>query len=176
VIARRAALLALALASASWSLAGAQTMPPPAAPAPMRMAPVPPPTPFHVVIDATTLAGLTRRTISATDEGGHTNTYSGFSLEDLLLKQGLPHGGPVRGKAMLTYVMISAADGYHVLYTLPELDASYTDHIVLIADTRDGQPFLPDSGPYRLITPFDKRDARWVKQVTAVDVQNVTAP
>jgi hypothetical protein len=47
---------------------------------------------------------------------------------------------------------------------------------VLIADTRDGVPFLPDAGPYRLITPFDKRDGRWVKQVTAVDLQNVTAP
>jgi hypothetical protein len=73
-------------------------------------------------------------------------------------------------------VLISAADGYHVLFTLPEIDASYGDHVVLIADTRDGVPFLADAGPYRLITPFDKRDGRWVKQVTAVDLQNVTAP
>jgi len=92
------------------------------------------------------------------------------------LVAGAPHGAPLRGKAMLTYVLVTAADGYHVLFTLSEIDASYTDHIVLIADTRDGVPFLPDAGPYRLITPFDKRGGRWVKQVTAVDLQNVTAP
>jgi hypothetical protein len=77
---------------------------------------------------------------------------------------------------MLAYVLVTAADGYHVIFTLPEIDASYGTHVVLIADTRDGVPFLPDSGPYRLITPFDRRDGRWVKKVTAVDLQNVTTP
>jgi hypothetical protein len=151
-----------------WSGAGAQTRPP--------GTPPPPPAPIHIAINPATLAGLPRLTISATDEGGHTNSYGGVSLEDLLVRAGAPHGGPMRGKAMLSYVLISAADGYHVLFTLPEIDASYGDHVVLIADTRDGVPFLADAGPYRLITPFDKRDGRWVKQVTAVDLQNVTAP
>jgi hypothetical protein len=77
---------------------------------------------------------------------------------------------------MLSYVLVSAADNYHVLFTLPELDASYTDHIALIADQRDGAPLAASEGPYRLIVPFEKRDARWVRQVTAVDLQNVPAP
>jgi hypothetical protein len=166
VIAPKAALLALVLTALGWSSAGAQTRP----------SPPPPPAPFHIAINPTTLTGLTRRTMSATHENGHTNTYSGFSLEDLLIRAGVPNGTPMRGKAMLAYVLVSAADGYHVLFTLPELDPSYGDHVVLIADTRDGVPFLPDAGPYRLITPFDKRDGRWVKQVTAVDLQNVTPP
>jgi hypothetical protein len=163
------ALLALTLTVASWSVAGAQMKMPPG--------PLPgPPAPFQIVLSPTTLAGLPRQTLSATDEGGHTNSYSGVSLEDLLVRAGVPHGGPMRGKAMMSYVLITAADGYHVLFTLPELDASYGTHVVLIADTRDGVPFLPDAGPYRLITPFDKRDGRWVKQVTAVALQNVTPP
>jgi len=162
----KAALLAFALTVASWSIAGAQARPP---------AP-PPPAPFHIAINATTLAGLPRLTMSVKDENGHTDTYGGVSLEDLLVRAGAPHGLPLRGKAMLAYVLITAADGYHVLYTLSEIDASYTDHVVLIADTRDGVPFLPDAGPYRLVTPFDKRDGRWVKQVTAADLQIVTAP
>jgi hypothetical protein len=165
----KVALFALALTVASWSTAGAQ----------MKMPPGPspgPPAPFHVVLSPATLAGLPRQTISATDESGHTNSYGGVSLEDLLVRAGVPHGGPMRGKALISYVLITAADGYHVLFTLPELDASYGTHLVLIADTRDGVPFLPDAGPYRLITPFDKRDGRWVKQVTAVDLQNVTLP
>ena len=158
-------LLALALTVATWSSAGAQTR-----------APAPPPAPFHIAINPTTLAGLTRRTISASDENGHTNTYSGYSLEDLLMRAGVPNGMPMRGKAMMSYVLVTAADGYHVLFTLPEIDASYGDHVALIADTRDGVPFLPDAGPYRLITPFDRRDGRWVRQVTAVDLQNAPTP
>jgi len=91
-------------------------------------------------------------------------------------RAGAPAGMPVRGKAMLSYIMISAADGYHVLFTLPELDASFTDHVSIIADQIDGKPFPAGAGPYRLIVPFEKRDARWVREVTAVDLQNVTAP
>jgi hypothetical protein len=165
----KVALLALALTVASWSVAGAQMKMPPGPPAG-------PPAPFHIVLSPATLAGLPRQTLSVTDENGHTNSYGGVSLEDLLVRAGVPHGGPMRGKAMMSYVLVTAADGYHVLFTLPEIDASYGTHIVLIADTRDGVPFLPDAGPYRLITPFDKRDGRWVKQVTGVDLQNVTAP
>jgi hypothetical protein len=166
----KVALLAFVLSLVCWSQADAQARPAAAPP------PLPPPTPFHIAINASTLAGLQRRTMSVTDENGHTNSYSGVSLEDLLVRAGAPNGMPLRGKNMLAYVLISAADDYHVLFTLSEIDASYTDHVVLIADTRDGVPFLHDAGPYRLITPFDKRDGRWVKQVSSVDLQVVNAP
>jgi hypothetical protein len=163
-----ALILAFALILATISSAVAQT--------PARPTPGPPPASFHLTINAATLAGLPRITISATDEGGHTKKYTGVSLRDLIVRAGAPSGTPVRGKAMLSYVLVSAADNYHVLFTLPELDASYTDHIALIADQRDGAPLAASEGPYRLIVPFEKRDARWVRQVTAVDLQNVPAP
>jgi hypothetical protein len=139
-------------------------------------APAPPPAPFHVAINASTLSGLPRRTISATDEGGHTNSYSGVSLRDLLVRAGAPSEMRVRGKAMMAYVVVGAADNYHVLFTLPELDASYTDHVVLIADSRDGAPFPLNAGPYRLIVPFEKREARWVRQVTDVYLEDAPTP
>ena len=159
MIAPKAAILALAETIA-------------AGPAPT---PGPPPAPFHIAINATTLAGFQRVTISATDEAGHTDTYTGVSLHDLIVKAGAPTGQPVRGKAMLSYILISASDNYHVLFTLPELDPSFTDHVAVIAETVDGQPFK-DAGPYRLIVPFEKRQARWVRNMTAVDLQNVTPP
>ena len=76
---------------------------------------------------------------------------------------------------MLSYTVVSAADNYHVLFTLPELDPSYTDHVAIIADTIDGKPFS-EAGPYRLIVPFEKRQARWVRNVTAVDLVNAPIP
>jgi hypothetical protein len=166
----RVAFLALVLLLAGWSGAGAQT------PVPARPTPAPPPVPFHLTVNAATLAGLPRITISATDEGGHTHKYTGVSLRDLLVRAGALTGMPVRGKALMSYVVVSAADGYHVLFALPELDASYTDHIIVIADQRDGAPIAAGAGPYRLIVPFEKRDARWVRQVTAIDLQNAPAP
>jgi hypothetical protein len=165
----KVAVLALVIAFTTWSVAWAQT------PAPGKRIPAPPPAPFHVLINATTLAGLPHITIPATDEAGHTNKYTGVSLHDLLVKEGAPTGEPVRALAMVSYVLISASDGYHVLFTLPELDPSYTDHVAVIADQVDGVPFK-DVGPYRLIVPFEKRQARWVRNVTAVDLQNVTPP
>lgn len=160
------AALALTIAVlATVSPAGAQTR-----------TPAPPPAPFRVRINASTLAGLPHRTVTATDEGGHTNSYGGVSLHDLLVRAGTPTGQPVRGKAMLSYVVIGAADGYHVLFSLPELDPSFTDHVVLIADSRDGKPLSAQEGPYRLIVPFDKRDARWVREVTEVDLENASLP
>jgi hypothetical protein len=160
----KVALLALALAGGAGG--AAQTRPTPA----------PAPSPFHLTIDAATLAGLPRRTVSATDEGGHVNSYGGYSLRDLIVRAGAPAGEPVRGKAMTSYIIVGAADGYHVLFTLPELDASYTDHIALIADSRDGAPLRATAGPYRLIVPFEKREARWVRQMTSVDLQNAPSP
>jgi hypothetical protein len=143
----------------------AQAGPPPS-PAPL--------VPFHIDINASTLAGLPRRTISATDEHGTTNSYSGVALHDLLVRQGVPTNMAVRGRAMMAYVVVGAADNYHVLFTLPELDPSYTDRVTLIAESRDGQPFTGSAGPYRLIVPGEKREARWVRQVTEVNFEVIT--
>ncbi len=138
--------------------------------------PAPAPSPFHLRVDAASVSGLPRKSITATDEGGRTNTYTGVSLDDLLVRAGAPSGMAVRGKAMTAYVVVGATDGYHVVFALPELDASYTDHVVLIADMRDGVPFAAGAGPYRLIVPFDKREARWVRSVTDVEFTTVPQP
>jgi hypothetical protein len=47
---------------------------------------------------------------------------------------------------------------------------------VIIADARDGAPLSTAAGPYRLIVPGDKREARWVRQVATVELQNAPAP
>jgi hypothetical protein len=163
----RVALISVFFAAATVVAAVAQSHAP---------APAPAPSPFHVTLSAAVVAGLPRITLSATDEGGHTDTYAGVSLRDLLTKLGAPTGAPVRGKAMTSYVIVGAADGYHVLFTLPEIDPSYTDHVVLIADTKDGAPIAGESGPYRLVVPFEKRQARWVKGATDVGLANAPLP
>jgi Oxidoreductase molybdopterin binding domain len=127
---------------------------------------------LHIAITAATLQGLPNRTISATDEHGNTAQYSGVALSDVLRQQGVPTGEAIRGAVMTRCVVVEASDGYKVVFSLSELDPGMTDRVVLIADTRDGAPFSAQEGPYRLIVPGEKRGARWVRQVTSVDVED----
>lgn len=52
-------------------------------------------------------------------------------------------------------------------------DAAFNDHIILIADRRDGKPLLPDSGPLQIVVPQDTRPARWIRQVTTLEVKQL---
>ncbi len=47
----------------------------------------------------------------------------------------------------------TAVDGYQVAYAIAELDAAFTDQMMLIADRRNGQPLLPDTGPLQIVVP-----------------------
>jgi hypothetical protein len=42
---------------------------------------------------------------------------------------------------------------------------------VLLADLRDGMPLVEREGLYRIVVPDEKKQARWVRQVTALTVR-----
>ncbi len=96
--------------------------------------------------------------------------YEGVPLEALLQKAGVPHGEQLRGAAMATYVLVEAADDYHVVFSLAELDSAFQDSAVLVADTMDGMPLSSDQGPFKLVAPLEKRPARWVRMVKSITV------
>ncbi|HEY2025945.1 MAG TPA: hypothetical protein VGG78_02990 [Gemmatimonadaceae bacterium] len=100
-----------------------------------------------------------------------TGRFSGVALADLLTIVHAPVGDSLRGPALRTYVRIEGADGYAVLLTLAELDASFTDRIAILADRKDGAPLAAKDGPYQLIIPGDKRPARWVRQVVLISLE-----
>ena len=57
------------------------------------------------------------------------------------------------------------------MFALVELSPELTDRVILLADTKDGEPLPPREGPFRIVVPGDKRPARWVRQVRAVTVR-----
>jgi hypothetical protein len=65
-------------------------------------------------------------------------------------------------------VLVESADGGQVVFALPELDASFSDKIVLLAVAKNGKPLPTGEGPFRIIVPDEKKHARWVRQVTAL--------
>ena len=122
---------------------------------------------FH----ASDLAALPRQTLRVRDHDGREDVFEGVALVELLQRAGVPLGKDLRGDRMVTYVVVGAADGYRVVLALPEIDPAFSDRLILLADRRDRQPLSPKEGPLRLIVPGEKRQARWVRRVTAVTIR-----
>jgi hypothetical protein len=130
--------------------------------------------PYHaaVVLSPADFRALPHITITA--HNSHTNaaeTYSGVPLATLLAKVNAPLGKELHGEAMTSCVIATGSDGYSVVLSLAEVDPSFHEGQVLVADTRDGQP-LGENGPFQLIVPDDKRPARWVHNLNSITVQH----
>jgi hypothetical protein len=97
-------------------------------------------------------------------------TYSGVLLATLLAKVSAPLGRELHGEAMATYVTATGSDGYAVALSLAEVDPSFHEGHVLVADAREGQP-LGKFGPFQPIVSEDKRPARWVRNLVSITLQ-----
>ena len=114
--------------------------------------------------------------VRAKDHNGATATYEGISLAEILQHAGVPQGRDLHGDALRLCIIAKAADGYQALFALAELDPALTDKLVLLAFSRDGAELDAAAGPLRIIVPDEKRQARWVRQVTELEVVNVGTP
>ena len=130
------------------------------------------PSPLVIPLDADTRASLPRAQVTAT-EHGQALDCEGVELHALLQKaNALP--AELSGTALASYVLVTARDGYRVVYALAEFDPSLGKNRVVLADRCDGQPLGEEDGPLRLVAPSEARPARWVRQVKSVTV--VRAP
>jgi DMSO/TMAO reductase YedYZ molybdopterin-dependent catalytic subunit len=121
-------------------------------------------------LSAADLAGMPRQTVDAKDHDGKLARFTGVTLTEVLKAAGAPLGEKLPGTQLSKFVLVEAADGYRVVFALPELDPAFTDEIVLVADRRDGQPLSAAEGPLRLVVPREKRQARWVRQLKTLKV------
>src|SRR5277367_5626489 len=100
-------------------------------------------------------------------------TFEGVALEAVLEKAGVAFGDTMKGKRLASYLLVEAADGYRVVFALPELDPAFSDKQVVLAFLKDGKPLDDKEGPYRIVIPDEKRMARWVRQVTTLKIVDV---
>lgn len=105
------------------------------------------------------------------DRDGTGHVYSGVAVSDLLQKAGVPMGKALRGESMSQYLLVKAADGYRVLFALPELDSAFAEKTILLVDTVDGKPLPEAKGPFRIVVPGEKKPARWIYQVRTLAVR-----
>jgi DMSO/TMAO reductase YedYZ molybdopterin-dependent catalytic subunit len=125
-----------------------------------------------LALTADDLAKMPRASVKTTSSGMDT-VYEGVWLSEVLKKAGVPQGGELRGKALATYVLASAEDGYQVLFSLAELDPSFIDNQILVADTANGKPLFGAAGRFRLVVPKDKPGARSVRMLNKIEVVQV---
>jgi len=125
-----------------------------------------------LTLSADDLAKMPRATVKTTS-GGMETVYDGVWLHDVLKAAGVPQGGELRGKALSSYVLAEAQDGYQVVFSLGELDPSFIDNEILVADTANGKPLFGAQGRFRLVVPKDKPGARSVRMLTKIEVVQV---
>jgi hypothetical protein len=126
-------------------------------------------------VTAAELAMMPRHEVSAS---AHmvSGRFAGVLLPDLLRLVGMPRSDSLRGPALAMYVLVEAADGYRALFAVAELDAGFTDRVVLLADTKDGASLSAKDGPFQLIVPGEKRPGRWVRQVRRIRIVQLPPP
>jgi DMSO/TMAO reductase YedYZ molybdopterin-dependent catalytic subunit len=125
-----------------------------------------------MTLDAAALAKLPRVTVKASDHGKDVS-FEGVPLAELLKAAGAPLGEALRGDRARLALVATGADGYRAVFALAELDPAFADRGVILADRRDGQPLSAKEGPFRLVAPGEARQARWVRQLSALTLKPV---
>jgi len=120
-------------------------------------------------LSAADVAGMPHREVKASAHAV-SGLFSGVSLTDIIQLVGAPVGDSLRGPALASYVLVEAADGYRVTFTLAEFNSGFTDRLILLVDRKDGKALEAKDGPFQLIVPDEKRPARWVRQVQRISV------
>ncbi len=122
-----------------------------------------------IVLKAADLAQMPRETVAVADQDGAQISYEGVPLREILKKAGIPLGKDLRGKAMSSYILAKAHDGYQVLFSLGELGADFGNEDIVVADKRDGKALFGYQGPLRLVCPGDKAGARSVRMLESIE-------
>jgi hypothetical protein len=123
-----------------------------------------------LTLTADDLAKMPRETVTIPDSDGTKVAYEGVALREILKRAGLPAGKELRGKALTTYVLAKAKDGYQVIFTLGEIDAEFGNESIVVADKRDGKSLFGYQGPFRLVCPNDHAGARSVRMLETLEI------
>ena len=126
--------------------------------------------PAPLILKADDLARMPRETVSVADQDGTRVNYAGVTLREILKRAGAPLGKDLRGKALASYVLAKAHDGYQVVFSLGEIDDAFGNEAIMVADQRDGKPLFGYQGPFRLVCPNDKAGARSVRMLETLEL------
>jgi hypothetical protein len=111
--------------------------------------------------------------VTVEDDSGQPSDYTGVPIAKLLESVGVPLGKSLRGDRLAEFVMVLAADGYRVLFSLAETDPIFRERALLLCYRKNGGALPEKEGPLRVVVADEKRHARWVRRVTAIELGRV---
>lgn len=117
------------------------------------------------------LAKMKRITVSMKERDGKAHSYAGAAIQEILELAGVTMGKQLRGENLTKYLLVKCSDGYEVLFSLAELDSSFTDRKVILAYESEGKPLSVNTGPFRLVVHGEKKPARSSLQVTELVIR-----
>ncbi|MCJ7935757.1 MAG: molybdopterin-dependent oxidoreductase [Chryseobacterium sp.] len=119
------------------------------------------------------LSKMPRKKASLKDKDGSIHVYTGVSVQEILAEAGVPSGKELHGEHLSKYLLAKCTDGYQVLFSLAELEASITDKNIIVADTVDGKPLPESKGPLRIIAEGEKKPARSSYQLESLIIGQI---
>lgn len=123
----------------------------------------------QTTLNKSDIAKIKRLSVEGNDHG-NVSVFEGVPLVEVLKLAKIEFGEALRGQRLATFLLVEAADNYRAVFALPELDPAFTDKIILLADRRDGKPLSEKEGAWRVVVPDEKRQGRWVRQVTRLKI------
>ncbi|WP_194778017.1 molybdopterin-dependent oxidoreductase [Pararhodonellum marinum] len=124
------------------------------------------PDPF--ALNLAELKAMPQTEVKGRDRDGEMHSFQGVLLRDLLKRAKMEFGTGLKGKSQAQYLLAEAADGYKVIFSLPEIDPEFSGKEILVAHSRDGIPLEDGVGPFRFVVPEEKLHARWIRDVVSV--------
>ncbi|MBL7946854.1 MAG: molybdopterin-dependent oxidoreductase [Flavobacteriales bacterium] len=105
-----------------------------------------------------------------TERDGSQATYQGVSLGEVLdlgcdSTALLDKHGSLRA-----VVKVTAADGFVAVVAMAEALKDFSDHPVMLAWQRNGEPLNERHGPFQLVLADDRKPGRNVRQVKVLEV------
>lgn len=125
-----------------------------------------------ITLSAADLAKLKRAELKV---GSNRISYSGVPLAEVLRAAGVVWGGNC-SPMFACYVVVEAADGYRVAFSIPEIAPELAHKHILVADQCAGQPLSAKEGPFQIIEEDAKQHGRWVRQVTRISLRDLPPP
>ncbi len=125
----------------------------------------------ELILTAADVDKLPKTTITQKDRLDKEQTYSGVELGIVLKNAGVTMAEELKGENLSKYLLVEASDGYQVVFSLAEVDPSFTSRKIILANRKDGNLLSPDEGPFHIIIEGEKRKPRNARQVISLTIK-----
>jgi len=129
-----------------------------------------------ITVSAEDLLNMSQVTVQVHNahRGGIAETYSGPLLSDVLEKIGLTATRETEPLILHSVIVATGMDHYYVLYSVAEVEPSFSNSKVIVAVMKNGLPNA-EGGNIELINTDGAKPARWVHGLMGISVMSLAA-